>query len=250
MVPWPVTKVCTNCIRRIKTLFPVRRQLWRTIGSILQITVHNALAFESWSHTISAILLHTAWVCVHLSVLCSVHWPQVLKPQASSQQFNAESGSVIQLPPLFISSWQQCTNPPGSSLTEFSSLICSVHGSCACLHVDSEFRWSVLLFMAAVLVYMLIQNSELLFMAAVLVLHEVWWATWKHPWDHPMGHGARTPYALHLHGAKTAGPSEEMALPWDETTEPEKRRWTSLLLCQTVTAQHLCSVFQLGATCC
>ena len=92
----------------------------------------------------------------------------------------------------------------------------------------------------------------LLFIAAVFVLHGAWRATWKHPLDiyskkkdpldHPMGQGARKPDALHLHGAKTGGPSLCHGMrPPSLRREDEPHH-----SCQTVTAQDLCSVFRYG----
>ena len=64
----------------------------------------------------------------------------------------------------------------------------------------------------------------------------------KHPLDHPMGQGARKPDALHLHGAKTGGPSLCHGMrPPSLRREDEPHH-----SCQTVTAQDLCSVFRYG----
>ena len=111
----------------------------------------------------------------------------------------------------------------------------------------------MLLFMAAVLVYMLIRNSDASVHSSCACF------TWglashlkapighllkkkKHPLDHPMGQGARKPDALHLHGAKTGGPSLCHGMrPPSLRREDEPHH-----SCQTVTAQDLCSVFRYG----
>ena len=102
---------------------------------------------------------------------------------------------------------------------------------------DSEFicscSWQLCLFTCWSGIQML------LFIAAVLVWHEDWRATWKHPLDHPMGHGAQCQMRCTCTWCQNCWP---VALPWDETTELEKRRWTSPLLSDCHSTRPLFSV--------
>ena len=100
----------------------------------------------------------------------------------------------------------------------------------------------MLLFMAAVLVYMLIRNSDASVHSSCACLT---WGLASHL-KAPIGpsHGAWSamPDALHLHGAKTAGPSLCHGMrPPSLRREDEPHH-----SCQTVTAQDLCSVFRYG----